>query len=76
MLEQVLASIHVPSHGRGRPRTRPDSVIADKTYSAGTIRRELGSRRITAVIREKSDTIAEWRSCSMTHVGRGGPVYA
>lgn len=58
MLEQVLADICVPRHGRGRPRTRPDAVIADKAYSAGTIRRQLRSRGITTVIPEKSDTIA------------------
>src|SRR5690625_3333148 len=58
MLEQVLADIHVPRHGRGRPRTRPDAVIADKAYSSGTIRRQLRNRGIAAVIPEKSDTIA------------------
>ena len=58
MLEQVLADIHVPRHGRGRPRTRPDAVIADKAYSSGTIRRQLRGRGIAAVIPEKSDTIA------------------
>ncbi|MGX1599016.1 transposase [Dietzia maris] len=46
-----------PIH-RGRPRTRPDAVIADKAYSSGTIRRQLRSRGIAAVIPEKSDTIA------------------
>lgn len=58
MLPEVLADIHVPSHGRGRPRTRPDAVIADKAHSAGTIRRQLRSRGVNAVIPEKSDTIA------------------
>ena len=58
MLEQVLADIHVPRHGRGRPRTRLDAVIADKAYSSGTIRRQLRGRGIAAVIPEKSDTIA------------------
>lgn len=58
MLEQVLADIHVPRHGRGRPRTRPDAVIADKAYSSGIIRRQLRNRGIAAVIPEKSDTIA------------------
>ncbi|WP_374214079.1 IS5 family transposase [Rhodococcus pyridinivorans] len=58
MLAEVLADIHVPRQGRGRPRTRPDAVIADKAYSAGTIRRQLRSRGIAAVIPEKSDTIA------------------
>ena len=58
MLAEVLADIHVPRLGRGRPRTRPDAVIADKAYSSGTIRRQLRSRNIAAVIPEKSDTIA------------------
>ncbi|WP_422110543.1 IS5 family transposase [Dietzia cercidiphylli] len=58
MLAEVLADIHVPRHGKGRPRTRPDAVIADKAYSSGTIRRQLRSRGIAAVIPEKSDTIA------------------
>ncbi|USX47898.1 IS5 family transposase [Dietzia kunjamensis] len=58
MLAEVLADIHVPRHGRGRPRTRPDAVIADKAYSSGTIRRQLRSRGIAVVIPEKSDTIA------------------
>lgn len=58
MLEQVLADIHVPRHGRGRPRTRPDAVIADKAYSVGTIRRQLRARNIAAVIPENSDIVA------------------
>ncbi|WP_371518006.1 IS5 family transposase [Dietzia sp. 111N12-1] len=58
MLAEVLADIHVPRQVRGRPRTRPDAVIADKAYSSGTIRRKLRSRGIAAVIPEKSDTIA------------------
>lgn len=58
MLAEVLADIHVPRQGRGRPRTRPAAVIADKAYSSGTIRRQLRERGIAAVIPEKSDTIA------------------
>ena len=58
MLAEVLADIHVPRQVRGRPRTRPDAVIADKASSSGTIRRKLRSRGIAAVIPEKSDTIA------------------
>ena len=68
MLEQVLADIHVPRHGRGRPSTRPDAVIADKAYSSGTIRRQLRNRGIAAVIPEKSDTIA----ARARRGGRGG----
>lgn len=58
MLEQVLADIYVPRLGPGRPRTRPDAVLADKAYATGVIRTELRRRAITAVIPEKSDQIA------------------
>lgn len=58
MLFEVLADIHVPRLGPGRPRTRPDAVVADKAYSTGVIRTELRRRRITAVIPPKSDHLA------------------
>ena len=54
----MLADISVPRVGRGRPRTRPDAVIADRAYATGVIRTELRRRRITAVIPAKSDQIA------------------
>ena len=57
MLEQVLDEIRVPRR-RGRPRTRPDAVIADKAYSSGISRRLLRRHRIKAVIPQKSDEIA------------------
>lgn len=44
MLEQALTDIHAPRHRRGRPRTRPDSVIADKAYSEHR-RRHPGEKR-------------------------------
>lgn len=69
MLAEVLADIYVPRPGRGRPRTRPDAVIADKAYSSGTIRRQLRSRGVEAVIPEKSDTIAA-RGRRGSHGGR------
>lgn len=39
----------------GRPRTRPDSVRADKAYSSRAIRGHLRSRGIRAVIPEPDD---------------------
>ena len=63
MLTEVLADIHVPRLGRGRPRTRPDAVIADRAYSTGVIRSELRRRRITAVISAKSDHLAARKRC-------------
>ncbi len=44
--------------GRGRPRRRPDRLLADKAYSNKAIRRHLRGRRITAVIPLKSDQLA------------------
>lgn len=58
LLAAVLADIRVPRLAGGRPRTRPDAVIADKAYSAGTYRRALHARGIKVVIPEKSDEIA------------------
>ena len=58
MLEQVLGEIRVPRRGRGRPRTRPDAVIADKAYSAGVTRKMLQGRGIKVVIPQKSDQLA------------------
>lgn len=58
LLGAVLDDIRVPRIGPGRPRTRPDAVVADKAYSAGTYRRTLAARGIKAVIPEKSDQIA------------------
>ena len=51
----VLDGIRVPRPGPGRPRTRPDSVLADKAYSSRAIRAELRRRGIIAVIPEPRD---------------------
>ena len=45
----------VARHGPGRPRTRPDSVLADKAYSSRAIREHLSRRAIKAVIAIKHD---------------------
>jgi transposase len=52
----VLAGIRVPRcRGRGRPRTRPDRLIADKGYSYPRCRRLLRERRIPHTIPERRD---------------------
>lgn len=58
MLTQVLADIRVPRQGAGRPRTRPDVVLADRAYATGPVREHLRSRGIKAAIPEKKDTVA------------------
>lgn len=58
MLGEVLADIRVPRQGPGRPRTRPDAVVADRAYTSGLNRSMLAGRGIKAVIPQKSNEIA------------------
>ncbi|WP_374121300.1 transposase [Streptomyces sp. RS2] len=48
--EAVIARISVAGGGPGRPRVRPERVVADKAYSAGTLRAYLRKRGIKATI--------------------------
>ncbi|MBB6035008.1 transposase [Phytomonospora endophytica] len=50
-----MAAIRVKRPGPGRPRTRPDHVIADKGYSTRAIRTHLRKRGIGATIPERAD---------------------
>ncbi|MBT2400553.1 transposase [Streptomyces sp. ISL-100] len=49
-----MAGLRVPQ-GRGRPRTRPEAVLADKAYSSRAIREHLRRRGIRAVIAVPAD---------------------
>ncbi|MFE6629311.1 IS5 family transposase [Streptomyces rochei] len=55
--ETVMAGIRVLRSGPGRPRTRPDAVLADRAYSSRAIRNHLRRRGIRAVIPQPSDPI-------------------
>ncbi|MFF8407765.1 IS5 family transposase [Streptomyces sp. NPDC015684] len=55
--ETIMAVIRVPRSGPGRPRTRPDAVLADRAYSSRAIRNHLRRRGIRAVIPQPSDQI-------------------
>ena len=61
MFGPLMASIYVPRAGGGRPRTRPDAVLGDKAYSARAHRAHLRGRRITCVIPEPDDQLANRR---------------
>ncbi|WP_405901613.1 IS5 family transposase [Streptomyces sp. NBC_00727] len=50
----VMARLRVPRE-RGRPRTRPEAVLADKAYSSRAIREHLLRRGIRAVIPVPAD---------------------
>ncbi|MDI1456485.1 IS5 family transposase [Streptomyces sp. ATE26] len=56
--EAVIDRIRVTRAGPGRPRTRPDRLVADKGYSARSFRAYLRRRGIKATIPERVDQLA------------------
>lgn len=63
----VMASLMIRRPGPGRPRTRPDRVLADKAYSNKAIRAHLRRRGIQATIPEPAD-----QQANRTRRGRRG----
>lgn len=59
--QAVLDGIRVPRPGPGRPRSRPDRVLADKAYSSKANRALLRRRGIKATIPIKDDQAANRR---------------
>ena len=53
--ELLMDDLCVLRPGRGRPRRRPDEVLADKAYSSKAIRRHLRGRGTRATIPLKAD---------------------
>jgi transposase len=68
MMLPLLSAIRV-ARSRGRPRTRPEKVLADKAYSSRAIRAHLRNRGISAVIPEPDDQKAH-RQRRGSHGGR------
>ncbi|MFG2470421.1 IS5 family transposase [Streptomyces canus] len=66
--QPVLEAIRVPRQGRGRPRTRPNKVRADKAYGSRANRAYLRRRGIRCTIPEKTDQVRNRRKLS----SRGG----
>jgi len=54
----VIDAIRVPRPGGGRPRTRPNRILADKAYSSNANRAYLRRRGITATIDQPHDQAA------------------
>lgn len=54
-LSAVLDAVRVPRVGGGRPRKRPDRLLADRGYGKGVYRRMLRARGIPHTIPERSD---------------------
>ncbi|GAB3189591.1 hypothetical protein GCM10027061_11190 [Nesterenkonia suensis] len=61
MMTAVLEEIRVPRAGKGRPRTRPDRVLADKGYPSKANRAWLRVHGISATIPERDDQISHRR---------------
>jgi transposase len=57
----VLTGVRVPRLGRGRPRSRPERVLADKAYTSKANRDYLRRRGIKATIPSKADQDANRR---------------
>jgi transposase len=53
-LAALLGAIRVPRR-RGRPRTRPDRVLADRGYSYPRYRRYFRGRKLAHVLPERAD---------------------
>ncbi|MEV6220005.1 IS5 family transposase [Nocardia fluminea] len=58
VMPAVLDAIAVPRLAGGPPRRNPDRVLADKAYSSAANRKLLRSKRIVAVIPQRSDQVA------------------
>lgn len=71
-LPAVLVGLRVARTGPGRPRTRPDGLVADKGYSSRANRTMLTRRGIKATIPEKDDQLAHRRRRGSS----GGRPYA
>lgn len=54
-LSQLMVGLRVARSGRGRPRTRPDRLLADKGYSSRANRELLRRRGISHTIPEPRD---------------------
>lgn len=55
MMAATIGQIRVPRAGAGRPRTRPERVLADKGYPSKANRAYLRGRGIKATIPDRDD---------------------
>lgn len=55
--ESTLALIRVPRPGRGRPRSNPRRVVADKGYDSDPLRKRLGLRRIDFIVPYRCNSV-------------------
>jgi len=49
LVAKTLAQVRVPRRGRGRPRSKPERLIADLGYDSDPLRRQLKARGIELI---------------------------
>ena len=55
LVDKTLATVRVPRGGRGRPRSRPPRMIADKAYDSDPLRARLARRGIELIAPHRSN---------------------
>ena len=50
LVDSTLSTIKVPRLGRGRPRSNPERLIADKAYDSDKLRKRLKERGIEVIV--------------------------
>lgn len=55
LVERTLAQVGVPRAGRGRPRSKPERLIADRAYDSDPLRRRLKQRGIQLICPHRSN---------------------
>jgi transposase len=71
--DAVMADLRIDRVGVGRPRTRPDRLLADKAYSSRAIRSDLARRGIVATIPQPSDQ--RWHRLTRGSLGGRPPAF-
>ena len=61
LAESTLAEVKVPRWGRGRPRTKPRRVIADRAYDSNPLRERRHRRGIQLLVPHGCNRERWWR---------------
>lgn len=61
LAETTLAHVRVPCWGRGRPRQKPQRIIADRAYDSNPLRDRLHRRGIELLVPHRRNRERWWR---------------